>query len=86
VVEDSVNGRNNDVAGPASRSLALTNMGSIMPKIDSTQRRRPLTTMNWLRNNDPNRPTWTIRQPGAGEPCWATHARPSVSEEKARSG
>jgi hypothetical protein len=30
--------------------------------------------MNWLRNNDPNRPTWTIRQPRGwrtllGYPC-----------------
>jgi hypothetical protein len=86
VVEDSVNGRNNDVAGPASRSLALTTWGHNAENFDSTQKKKAIDDDERLRNNDPNRPTWTIRQPGAGEPCWATHARPSVSEEKARSG
>jgi hypothetical protein len=29
-----------------------------------TQKKKAIDdAMNWLRNNDPNRPTWTIRQP-----------------------
>jgi hypothetical protein len=39
--------------------------------------------MNWLRNNDPNRPTWTIRQ-GCWRTCWATMPGRLSPEEKAQ--
>jgi hypothetical protein len=60
-----------------------------MPKTLTPQKKKAIDdAMNWLRNNDPNRPTWTIRQPGAGElaglPCPAVclrRRRPEVVED-----
>jgi hypothetical protein len=40
---------------------ALTNLNE--GHIDSHAKKKAIDdAMNWLRNNDPNRPTWTIRQ------------------------
>jgi hypothetical protein len=73
--------RNNEKPEDVNEPLtALTNLGEHQCRraIDSHAKKKAIDdAMNWLRNNDLTRPTWTIRQPRAllGYPCPAVCLR-----------